>query len=57
MPLPKFIRKTLSAVFNSPLLQALGVGDVYDVIKNHFALSAKEITQTYQNSYAYALSA
>jgi serine/threonine protein kinase/uncharacterized protein YukE len=57
MSLPHLIQKTVSAVLNSPLLQALGMGDVYDVLNEHFVLSAQEITQAYQKSYAYALSA
>ncbi|RKZ90930.1 MAG: hypothetical protein DRR19_08665 [Candidatus Parabeggiatoa sp. nov. 1] len=57
MSLPKLIQKTVSAVFNSPLLQAFGMGDVYKVLNEHFVLSAQEITQAYQNSCAYALSA
>ncbi|RKZ47987.1 MAG: hypothetical protein DRR00_20555 [Candidatus Parabeggiatoa sp. nov. 3] len=57
MSLPQLIQKTVSAVLNSPLLQALGMGDVYNVLNEHFVLSAQEITQAYQKSYAYALSA
>jgi len=57
MSLPHLIQKTVSAVLNSPLLQALGMGDVYNVLNEHFVLSAQEITQAYQKSYAYALSA
>jgi serine/threonine protein kinase len=57
MSLPKFVQKTVSAVFNSPLLQAFGMGDLYNVLNEHFVLSAQEVTQAYQKSYAYALSA
>ena len=57
MSLPKLVQKTVSAVFNSPLLQAFGMGDLYNVLNEHFVLSAQEITQAYQKSYAYALSA
>jgi len=51
MSLPQLIQKTVSAVLNSPLR------DVYNVLNEHFVLSAQEITQAYQKSYAYALSA
>jgi len=44
-------------VLNSPILQAFGAGDVYNVLKDHFDLTAQEMTRAYQNSYAYALSA
>ena len=57
MSLPKLVQKTVSAVFNSPLLQAFGMGDLYNVLNEYFVLSAQEITQAYQKSYAYALSA
>jgi len=57
MSLKSIIHKTLGAILNSPFLQAFGAGDVYEVLKDQFELSAYEMTQAYQNSYAYALSA
>lgn len=57
MSLKPIIRKSLGAVLNSPFLQAFGVGDVYEVLKDHFELSANEVTVAYQDSYAYAFSA
>ncbi len=44
-------------MLNSPILQAFGAGDVYNVLKDHFDLTAQEMMRAYQNSYAYALSA
>jgi tRNA A-37 threonylcarbamoyl transferase component Bud32 len=55
--LPKFVHKTFQVVLNAPLLQALGIGDVYSVFREHFELSAQEMKLAYQKSYAYALSA
>jgi hypothetical protein len=57
MSLQSIFHKTLGAILNSPFLQAFGAGDVYQVLKDQFELSAYEMTQAYQNSYAYALSA
>lgn len=55
MSLPKFARKTLSAVLNSPSLQVLGMGDIYGVLKEHFALSAQEMEAICVIHYAYWL--
>ncbi|MEN8218929.1 MAG: serine/threonine-protein kinase, partial [Pseudomonadota bacterium] len=57
MSLQSIIHKTLGAVLNSPFLQTFGARDVYKVLKDRFELSTYEMTQAYQNSYAYALSA
>jgi hypothetical protein len=57
MPIPKLIKKTLSAVLDSPILQAFGVGDVYQVLRNHFEITADEMALAYQKSYGYALTA
>ena len=57
MSIPKLVRKTLAAVLDSTISQALGVGDVEKVLRNHFELSADEMTSAYQKSYGCALSA
>jgi hypothetical protein len=46
--LPKFVHKTFQVVLNAPLLQALGIGDVYSVFREHFELSAQEMKLAYQ---------
>ena len=58
MPLPSFLQIGLSSLLDSPAVVELSAraGDkAVAALKNHFTLSAQEITGAFQQSYVYAL--
>jgi formylglycine-generating enzyme required for sulfatase activity/serine/threonine protein kinase len=60
MPLPSLLQISLSSLLDSPAVVELAAraGDkAVTILKNHFTLSSKEITDAIQNSYGYALAA